>query len=700
MLRRVLPYLFGIAILMSSPIVQGQIVLHAKPDASEVKTIRMMFECFPRQQQISNAKIELRLKPHLSKGVSAENWEFIEFNLNGFSWVMKPDDFANFSKADIPQQRILPIATTAWLKNGKNILEIRSLGLKANADPESGHMSIEFESGDTTVEVLKDQKWQKSKIYMKLVLADSIEPTSQVSNVCKAYYAWPGELVFPDRNVLHKITLNSMRKPVIVVARGEVEPIQLVVESGDRALQNIRLVCNDLKSDSDVLSAKQVDIRIVGYVMVENERWPDPLLPQPGKGANILPKSRQAWWITVTMPLNQKPGLYRGNVNIISGDKTLIQVPLTVSVIDFQFPSPLPMGLSIGCSIKPEVMPLALARHFYPHNCAIGIKKMQFQIDETENIHVNFTEFDKEVRTLRSQWGMKYICLGFILGDASGGVYSRSTLTPNMIDAKGHSVKVCIDPKVGAKENKYFDSIFRQYVKHLKEMGWLEDSFIYLWDEPNTNELARQTGEYATYFRQAAPELKLLTVSGPSEMLKDLDIFCTLINHVQDKTVTWCEKNKKHFWIYSCGNLQHPSLIVGKPALDSRVFGWIAYRFHAENMLHWAVDVNMAKMKFIPDDITYTNMVGRGDGCLFYPALEKHISPIPSIRSENLRDGLEDAIVLGLLSRENSNEKFVRGKILKLIPDQFHYNTDPVTYMEFRQAAYTLLEKTKKGQER
>ncbi len=65
------------------------------------------------------------------------------------------------------------------------------------------------------------------------------------------------------------------------------------------------------------------------------------------------------------------------------------------------------------------------------------------------------------------------------------------------------------------------------------------------------------------------------------------------------------------------------------------------------------------------------------------------MSVIPSIRSENLRDGVEDAIVLNMA--EQAEKRNVRRIVKKLIPDQHHYDTNSAKYVEIRSRIYEEL---------
>jgi hypothetical protein len=504
-------------------------------------------------------------------------------------------------------------------------------------------------------------------------------------SVPTVYYTYPTVAVFQDKPVAASNKFSgSWTVPTVMAGKGESEPIQLVVETSSD-LSGVTWSCSDLtQAGGTILPASAIDIRVVGYAQINGQLWPDPLFPQPLNGVSVSTNTRRAWWITVNVPSAQAAGFYKGTLTLFVNTQKIQSISFSVKVGKFAYPFPYAMGVSVGCGISADVLPLAKTRHFYSHHCLRGVKLPNFTINRSSNeVTVDFTAFDQEVQALRSTYGMKYICLGFILGDASGDYYRSTSLHPNMTNELGQINRISIDPQDGAGATARFNSIFQQYAAHLSAQGWLNDAFIYLWDEPNTDVLLQEAARYAQYFHAAAPTLPVMVTCGPKDTLASVDVFCTMVNHLSDLIPQWLQNNDKRGWIYTCGNLQHPSLTIGKPTLDSRLFPWVAYRYRAENIVHWALDVNYAQQQLLADGLSFTNIPSSGDGCLFYPALSAGTNPLPSIRSENMRDGLEDVYLL-LLAGNQGLETMCRDFVQSHIPDQFNYDANPSSYMDFR----------------
>ena len=126
-------------------------------------------------------------------------------------------------------------------------------------------------------------------------------------------------------------------------ARNEVEGIQLVVAADkSAAVRAATLQISDLCSETgSTLAAGNVAWYLVGYVETEKPAypvrrvgwWPDPLLP--ARSFDVAPGQVQPLWINVRVPIDARPGLYRGTVTLKSDGRPEQGLPLEVRVWDF-----------------------------------------------------------------------------------------------------------------------------------------------------------------------------------------------------------------------------------------------------------------------------------------------------------------------------------------------------------------------------
>ena len=521
--------------------------------------------------------------------------------------------------------------------------------------------------------------------------AEAEESDPKESDVIRCYYMLPTVHVFPDKPVEYALNADC-EKPIILAAKGEVEPIQLVVEPTGESLEHVRVEVGNLSDGTNALPGSAVEVRVVGYAYYKyyDKTWPDPLFEQPRDGVPLAKGKRQAWWLTVAVPENQPAGIYRGLVKVSSDSTILRTVPFVIEVSNFPLVKEQCLSMNIGLGVFGEPYEeLAFKRHFNDFYHASGVFWPEYRIDSTGNVTVDFEKYDRRISDLRDKWGLRPVIVGFILGDARGGGYIEGTFNPEMIDDKGQKVKVCIDPRKGPAEKARFEAVLKQFQEHLREKGWLEDAAVYLWDEPATAESQKKLKEISPYFKAAAPELDLLLTATPNPKVwpTEIDVYCCLVNHLNDELQKWCQENGKRFWIYSCGARQSVSLTVDKPALHARAFGWLAYRFRAESTLYWAIHVGYNKVELLSDGLTFSTD-GR-DGVLFYPNPNAADRPLPCIRSENIRDGLEDAGILMLAEKKAGPQ--ISEQVHKLMPNLKH-DPNPVKYMQLRKSAYKVME--------
>jgi len=496
------------------------------------------------------------------------------------------------------------------------------------------------------------------------------------------YFAYPTELVYPEKAVNHAVSDNF----TVTLLKGEVEPCQYVVQN----------ICNE----KDELSNISVEISkvnntnwitpyFVGYTKVKENIFPDPLLPM--KSSFSIPVYRkQSIWLSIKAPENAKAGIYKALITLKLNNKVIERKTLKIKVINKEFTKPYKMGVTVGCGYGDLVKPLALERHIYSDNCWNGTAKPIFNMDNNGNIKLDFTEFDKQINERIKVYGERYFTIGFIIGDAGGVFQNTGALYPEVIMPNGDKKNVSIDPEKGKEEYRLFKQVMTQYEKHLAERNWLKNSFVYLFDEPQKEELKVVVKKYSNYFKEVAPKLNILVVAGPSvENYGDkVDISCILINHCRAETSVYAKKHNITHWLYTCGDLQNTSLTIGYPAIDFRSLGWLAYRFDVDYLLHWAVDVDISKQKMI-NDTTYEPIPLNGDGLLFYQYENNgKLIAIPSIRSENLRDACEDAMILELASKKN---KSIKDQVIKLFPDQFKRNQDSKALFDLRDIAINSL---------
>ncbi|RPJ01555.1 MAG: hypothetical protein EHM31_05485, partial [Candidatus Aminicenantes bacterium] len=140
----------------------------------------------------------------------------------------------------------------------------------------------------------------------------------------------------------------------IAAARAEYEPFLLVLRPSTR-LDGVRVASGPLVADSGAtISSDAYSVCHVEYVNVTAPTdpsgkagwWPDPLPPYSGPFAAAAGENHPLW-ITVRVPKDAAPGVYKGEVDI-SADGWSCRVPVELQVWDFTLPDRSSVRSSFG----------------------------------------------------------------------------------------------------------------------------------------------------------------------------------------------------------------------------------------------------------------------------------------------------------------------------------------------------------------
>ncbi len=139
-------------------------------------------------------------------------------------------------------------------------------------------------------------------------------------------------------------------------ARGEYEPVQVVLRP-QQPLTNLTASMGNLSTlDGDVIPPDQVDILRVGYVYVHTPTdpqgavgwWPDPL-PPLDEPIDLAAGENQPLWVRVHVPRDAAPGDYRGRL-ALQADGWSAEVPIELRVWDFEVPAERSLVATMGLS--------------------------------------------------------------------------------------------------------------------------------------------------------------------------------------------------------------------------------------------------------------------------------------------------------------------------------------------------------------
>jgi len=252
---------------------------------------------------------------------------------------------------------------------------------------------------------------------------------------------------------------------------------------------------------------------------------------------------------------------------------------------------------------------------------------------------------------------------------------------------------------------------YRQAAFELGLMDLLDEAYVYAYDEPQIGD--EQAARVLAGLKEAAPGLKTLLAMHESpnperdaKWLKDTDILCIRLAAWDSEYAEQFRSQGKELWMYvSSPAHPTPSLVIDYPAISHRIIPWMAWKEGAAGLLYWSV--NYWEGDPWKDPATFQNDQN-GNGFLFYPAAE---GPVPSIRLEVLRDGIEDYEYLNLLrmlvdkkDAQNSASKarLAEAKALLSLPESLvssprQYTKDWQALLDYREELGNMIESLSKG---
>jgi hypothetical protein len=287
---------------------------------------------------------------------------------------------------------------------------------------------------------------------------------------------------------------------------------------------------------------------------------------------------------------------------------------------------------------------------------------------EKLQVKLDFTAWDKAMEQAIDRYKFNSFRLG-IPGMGSGTFHSRR------------------DPELlgfGA-DTPYYHVLFHSYCtrmqEHLRQKGWLDEAYVYWFDEPDPKDYAFVNNGFAK-LKAAAPEInRMLTEQVEPGLVGGPNIWCPISNQYQHEPAEQRRGQGEKFWWYVCTGPKAPycTLFIDHPGTELRVWLWQTWQRKIEGILVWQSNYWTSGAAY-PDRDHPQNPYedpmgwqsgystadgqkrawGNGDGRFVYPPVAAANGnpgrpvldgPVDSIRWEMLRDGIEDYEYLVMLKR-------------------------------------------------
>ncbi len=439
------------------------------------------------------------------------------------------------------------------------------------------------------------------------------------------------------------VKLRAAKSIDISAARNEKESFQIAVTpAGAADLKKVVVKATDLRSkDGNVLTKVNIKCDVVGYVQTKEAPpypmtyisyigwWPDPILNFLGP-VDVKAGDVQSFWIRICVPRSQKPGVYSGKIVVSADGVAPVKLGLSVKVRAFAVPdcSPLPTAITF---LVPE-----FKDHIINDICGKENwhKKLKFAwADFLADYYINFDSLYERAEPPDYEVLKHLHDQGRLVASNFGNFDSAGTK-----DNSGN------DPGYAVRK-------YKPVYEKCRQMGILDHAYIYGFDERPKEEF-QSLEDAAKALKQAFPEVLLMTTAydnsyGMDSVVKSMDAWCPLTPSFDPKNATTARAGGRKVWWYICCGPHNPfaNWFVEYHAIEARLLmGAMTAKYHPDGFLYYSLAYWNTNKPISTGPFTDWNPVSwgayHGDGSIL--CCGPGGVPVPTIRLENYRDGLED----------------------------------------------------------
>jgi hypothetical protein len=368
------------------------------------------------------------------------------------------------------------------------------------------------------------------------------------------------------------------------------------------------------------------------------------------------------FWVDIYVPADTAPGEYSGTYRVTSQNGSPVQVPVSVTVWDFDLPRVSTLQTALGS-------PAQRMRGYYRQRAAAGKEEEPTDWDAVETQcaelltrhRINATPPAGSLTPIAQPDGTYRIPGEQVR--ALRAFVDRYHVNAVSVPRPTTIVK---DPD---NEREKLHAWLKSWDQAAAELDRPHVTFYtYLRDEPNDEEAYRFVQKWGRAIRQAESCVKVLVVEqtwSQKEAWGDLygaiDIWCPLFSLFRPESAARRQAAGETIWTYTalCQGKPTPWWHIDFPLLHYRAPSWIAWRYRIRGILYWG---GMSYWRGVEDPWTDPKTLDRragrkdplfnGEGTLVYPGRAVGYEGIaPSLRLKALRDGIEDYEYLAILER-------------------------------------------------
>jgi hypothetical protein len=459
-------------------------------------------------------------------------------------------------------------------------------------------------------------------------------------------------------------------------ARNEYEPGQIAFRA-EEPLEGVRVEIGPLVHEDGGASigGDSVACSFVGFIpLTKNTRdseklqlraapceVPDPLLD--ARTIDVEPGSAQPVWITVRVPEDARPGTYRGEVVVVTGDDRAA-LPVELAVDPFVLPDERHLPVTNWFNVRN----IANAHHVelwsepfwailerYAANMAAHRQNVAYTpwtlIEITQGadgaLSFDYRRFDRFVELFEKAGAADWVEITHVGHFGPGGWGGHQIVFRKVTATNGQTGEsVALGPEEGLAP------LLADLQRHLAERGWLDKAMIHVADEPSINNIAswRRASEFV---HRAGPRIRRIDAIETIDFGGALEVWVPKLSHFERWREAYeARRGENELWYYICchpyGNV-YPNRFLDYPTTCVRVLHWINFAEDLSGYLHWGLNHWGEDPFGTPRD-----RLPPGDTHVIYPG---SAGPLSSIRWEIQRESLEDYEYLHLLAAKTAERK-------------------------------------------
>jgi Domain of unknown function (DUF4091)/Family of unknown function (DUF6067) len=490
----------------------------------------------------------------------------------------------------------------------------------------------------------------------------------------------------------------SKRAAVLNAARNEYAPFQIIVRAGTRGLKSVNAVAGPLTPKlGHAIPADRVTLYREHYIQVGKSSpksksgpgwYPDALIPflDPGTGKppvggrfaaapfDIAPDSNQPLWIDVLTPKDASPGVYTGSITISAEGAGPRRVPIELTIWDFTLPETPSMRTRFGDDKASPLSPLQMTA--------------QGGLDEAGQLALQ-TAYAELMAAHRICSPIPLFLMPKVNADGSIDPQPTHSALQRWIERfhiTGFPIQFLgrdgpgwqADP-LGADRQRNVRYLGSMYT-YLRAHHWDKMAYIYVADEPSTQEAYDDVRTRSKFVRDVAPGLKVLCTKEPQvgnqqwgTLVGSVDIWAPLWTSFEQAAVRKRLTAGEEIWSYTAlcqGHQDTPFWELDFPLLNYRIPMWISWRLGVTGLLYWSTTNWASAGDVWTNPLTYEDQYNM-EGSLLYPGADAGVQGfIPSIRLKEIREGLEDYEYLKILAERRS--RAAAADVVKRIARSWH----------------------------